>query len=113
MAKTPGPYTISSDDEGGDMTNGLTHNVVMTIGDLDAWSIPSVAINDSIVVRLGDVASFPTRRSSDLRLRLISPDGSLLDDNTSNSNSNAAEVSAFRVTVPDGYTSLVSPRYYF
>src|SRR5437899_8680721 len=43
MAHTPGPITVSPDDEGGPLTNGLTHFGEIVQGDLDVWTFTANA----------------------------------------------------------------------
>jgi hypothetical protein len=106
LAKTPGPYTISADDEGGPLTNGA-HSGILGVGDLDAWSVQAVA-NDSIVVSLGKAAGSGPDPGFYPWIRLKSPDGSLLSyDYTSFSSQNSAQVDA-RAPLTGTYTVLVA-----
>jgi hypothetical protein len=78
LAKTPGPYTISSGDEGGPMTNAVTHTGTIPVGDLDAWTFHATA-NASITISIGE-----TPGGSDPLftpwIRLKGPDGAELGD---------------------------------
>jgi hypothetical protein len=90
LAKTGSPVTISAGDEGGPLTNGVTHTGRIGVGDLDVWTVAAAA-GERINVRMGDLGG---TNSLDPWLRLIGPDGQLLKQSFSTL---AAEVD-FRVT---------------
>ena len=108
VAKTPGPYTISSGDEGGPMTNGATHTGVILVGDLDTWTIQAT-INDSITVRIGEVLGTGTDPLFIPRIRLRGPDGASLGDTHVSvvSSTNDGEIDV-RAPLTGTYTVLVS-----
>src|SRR2546428_172455 len=85
------------------MTNSASHAGVIPIGDLDAWSFQA-ALNDSIIVRIGEVAGSGGDRNFYARIRLRGPDGASLGDNYG---SNAAEIDV-RAPLTGTYTVLVS-----
>jgi len=103
VAKTPGPYTVSSGDQGGPMTNGANHAGVMQVGGLDTWTIQAT-FNDDIAVSIGEVLGSGPDPNFFPRLRLRGPDGASLGDNTGN---NAAELEV-RAPSTGTYTVLVS-----
>lgn len=79
VAKTPGPYTISSGDEGGPMTNAVTHTGTIQVGDLDAWTF-NATLNASITLSIGEISpSGPDPRFTPW-IRLKGPDGAELGD---------------------------------
>ena len=53
LAKTGSPVLISPGDEGGPMTNGITHTGTIDLGDLDVWTFSANA-GDSIFVAMGE-----------------------------------------------------------
>jgi trimeric autotransporter adhesin len=75
LAKTGDPVVISSGDEGGPLTNGVSHAGVIEAGDLDLWTFTAAA-GDSIVIRMGEVNPGSTLVPF---LRLYGPNGALLD----------------------------------
>ena len=77
LAKTGGQIVVTDGDEGGPMTNGTTHSGTIIPGDLDVWSVAANA-GDSLLVRMGDVGG---TNSLTPYLRLLGPDGVLLDSN--------------------------------
>jgi hypothetical protein len=105
LAKTAGPYSVSAGDEGGPLTNGA-HSGVLTVGDLDAWTVQAVA-NDSIVVSLGKV---PGDSNLYPWIRLKGPDGSLLRESYAvYSDTNSVDVDQ-RAPLTGTYTVLVANR---
>lgn len=102
LAKSPGPYTFSAGDEGGPIANG-TYAGVVDHADLDPWTFQA-ALNDNITVRLGKVAAGDSDPGFDPELRLIGPDGALLDEDYL---SNSPEVTA-RAPAAGIYTVLVA-----
>jgi hypothetical protein len=105
LAKTPGPYTVSSGDEGGPMTNGVTHTGVIGVGDLDPWTFQA-AYNDSITLSVGEVVGSGPEPYFNPWIRLRGPDGAPLGDNWG---SNAAQI-AVRAPLAGTYTVLVANR---
>jgi hypothetical protein len=103
VAKTPGPYAVSSGDQGGPMTNGANHAGVNQVGGLDPWTIQA-NFNDDIAVSIGEVLGSGPDPNFFPRLRLRGPDGASLGDNTGN---NAAELEV-RAPSTGSYTVLVS-----
>lgn len=74
LAKTGDPIMVSPGDEGGPLTNAVTHQGIMPLGDLDLWNFTAIA-GESVVVKVGqitDVGNF------DPWVRLYGPDGALL-----------------------------------
>src|SRR5678815_3242343 len=53
MIKPTGPLAISGGDEGGSLTNGLTHVAGIETGDMDAW-VFNANTGENIVVRIGE-----------------------------------------------------------
>ncbi|HEX6096293.1 MAG TPA: PKD domain-containing protein, partial [Thermoanaerobaculia bacterium] len=103
LAKTPGPYTLSSGDQGGPLTNGANHAGVISIGDLDAWTLQANA-GDSIAVSIGETAGSDADPKFLPRIRLRGPDGEAVAD------SDGSDDAAFDELAPTSgiYTVLVS-----
>jgi hypothetical protein len=102
LAKTGDPVVVSAGDDGGPMTNGVTHTGTILLGDLDLWTFAANS-GDSLVVRMGQITDTNTFYSW---VRLYGPDGALL---RSSFNAVAAEVTmratnsgTFLVVVGDG-----------
>jgi hypothetical protein len=76
MAATPGPITISADDQGGPLTNGATHTGQILRGDLDVWTF-TANTGDRIGIHIGETAE-----TDDFRpwIRLWAPNGASLAD---------------------------------
>ncbi|PYI87001.1 MAG: hypothetical protein DME26_07655, partial [Verrucomicrobia bacterium] len=85
LAKTGSGLTISSNDEGGALTNGVTYLATIDTGDIDAWTFTANA-GENIVVRMGELTASLTPH-----LRLYGPSGALLDSGTGQA---ATEVTA-------------------
>ncbi len=69
LAKSPGSFVVSTDDEGGAITNGVKNTGSLQIGDMDLWTFDANA-GDGIVARIGAVGFVP-------ELQLFGPDGTL------------------------------------
>ncbi len=106
LAKTPGPYIVSSGDEGGPLTNGA-HSAVLGVGDIDAWTVQAT-LNDSIVVSLGKVQGSGPDPNFYPWVRLKSPDGQLLTYDAAFSNSQNSVQVDFRASLTGTYTVLVA-----
>src|SRR5258707_15173140 len=74
VAKAGACVIISSGDQGGPMSNGLTHTGYIDVGDLDAWTVTANS-GDSITVRMGDM----TNSSLSPVLWIYGPNGALLN----------------------------------
>lgn len=103
FAKTPGPYSIASGDEGGPMTNGANHPGMVLIGDLDAWTFQATK-NDSIAVKIGEILTSGGDPDFDPWIRLYGPDGTWL---TEDWGSNAADLYA-QAQLTGTYTVIVT-----
>ena len=99
LAKTGSPIVVSDGDEGGPMKNGTTHLGAIVPGDLDVWSVTAKA-GESLLVRMGDLGG---TNSLTPYLRLLGPDGVLLD---SNYGAVAAEVQT-RASLSGSFTVVV------
>ncbi|MFO1450345.1 MAG: immunoglobulin domain-containing protein [Opitutaceae bacterium] len=101
--KTPDTFTVPAGDEGGPLTSGQNYSGSTPVGDLDAWTM-TAAVNDYLIFRVGEVsggnAYYP-------HLRVIGPDGALINDQAENAE---AEI-AFRATLPGTYTAMVNGYY--
>jgi len=75
LAKTPDPIVVSSGDEGGALTNGMTHQGSLPVGDLDLWNFTANQ-GEAIVIRMGQLTD--TNNNFDPWIRLYGPDGALL-----------------------------------
>jgi hypothetical protein len=72
-ASAPRPYTIPPGDEGGALTNGAVATGLITLGDIDLYSLP-VNAGDKIRLRLADMTDYIDK----LTLQLFGADGSLI-----------------------------------
>jgi hypothetical protein len=77
LAKTGSPIVISAGDEGGPLTNGLTHTASIETGDIDAWSFIANA-GENLVVRIGEITDISANFTP--WIRLYGPDGAFLDE---------------------------------
>jgi hypothetical protein len=77
VAKSPGPYTISAGDQGGPMTNAVSHMGTIPVGDLDAWLFRANK-NDNITISIGEVTGGGEDPYFYPWIRLRAPDGSNL-----------------------------------
>lgn len=106
LAKTGVAVVVSPGDEGGSLTNGLTHSGVVMPGDLDLWTVEA-AVGEALIVRAGEVSDTNTFTPW---VRLYSPGGTFLG---SGFGAVAGEVAVtvssngtFLVVVSDGNGSL-------
>lgn len=109
VAKSPGPYTISPGDEGGGMTNTVTHRGTIPVGDLDAWTFRA-AKNDSVTISIGEVAGSGEDPGFYPWIRLRGHDGADLGSQGGTAGdwgTNAAEIS-LQVPQTGIYTLLVA-----
>jgi regulator of RNase E activity RraB len=74
MTKTPGPITVSEEDQGGPLTNGGIHTGELLTGDLDVWTF-NATVGQRIAVHIGEITD-----PSDFRpwIRIWAPNGSTL-----------------------------------
>src|SRR5439155_670834 len=79
LAQGPGAVVVSTGDEGGPMTNGATNPGSIYQGDFDTWTFTAT---QGDYIALSVRTSSPTRRSSDLWIRLVSPTGALLGNSS-------------------------------
>jgi hypothetical protein len=100
LAKAPGVFTISEEDEGGPMTNGSNHTGSIHVGDLDMWSFFAVA-GEALTVGIGEVGLDSPFRPW---IRLKSPTGQNLG---SESGILAQQINA-TATVTGNYTVVVA-----
>ncbi|MEM1222212.1 MAG: putative Ig domain-containing protein [Verrucomicrobiota bacterium] len=73
------PFTIQDGDDGGALANGLFGIGGLPLGDIDMWTL-NAAAGDDIVVR----AASQQNSNDDLRMRIYSPSGALVWENTLN-----------------------------
>jgi hypothetical protein len=103
VAKTPGPYTVSSGDEGGPMTNGVIHAGTIGVGDLDPWTF-TAAQNSSLTLDMQEVLVGSPPPAFRPFIRLRGPDGSPVG---SNIGTDTAHV-AVKAPLTGSYTVLVT-----
>jgi len=74
FARIPGPSSVSPGDEGGQLTNGVSYDATLALGDIDLWQF-SACKNRSFTLMLQELSggSFFTPR-----LRLFGQNGTLL-----------------------------------
>jgi hypothetical protein len=75
LIKTGSPLTLGPNDSGGAMTNGTMQTGNVSIGGMEAWSF-SATSGESLVIRMGELVSGSSLTPF---LRLLGPDGALLD----------------------------------
>jgi hypothetical protein len=81
LVKTGSPLVISAGDDGGPLTNGLTHTAAIDTGDIDAWSFIANA-GENLIVRIGEITD--TSANFLPWIRLYGPDGASLDSGAGN-----------------------------
>ncbi|MCL4177030.1 MAG: hypothetical protein KJ072_04705 [Verrucomicrobia bacterium] len=100
LAKTGSAPEISAGDEGGALTNGVSHVGALEVGDVDAWTFRANA-GQSVAVWVGESSPGTTLLPW---LRLFGPDGASL---AADFNAAAAEVT-FRATNSGTFLVLVT-----
>ncbi len=100
MVKTGDPILVSPGDQGGPLTNGVTHAGDIYVGDLDVWNFTASA-GESITVRMGEMVSGSALTPA---VWLLGPNGVLLDSYV---NSGAAAEVYFRATNSGTFTVVV------
>ncbi|MGE3312993.1 MAG: PPC domain-containing protein, partial [Limisphaerales bacterium] len=102
--KVPGEFIIPPGDEGGPLTNGVTHGGTNSLGDEDIWRFTANA-GDNVVLRAervsGSGSYYPW-------LRLHGPDGTVVNTAW---NSSGDAVLEYPATVGGTYTLLVGSYY--
>jgi hypothetical protein len=101
MTHSPGPISVSPGDQGGPLTNGLTHTGEIVTGDLDVWTFDATA-GDRISVHIGEIID-----GGDFApwIRLFAPNGSYM---ASRFGAAAAEIEADTAPVTGTYLLLVA-----
>jgi hypothetical protein len=100
LARSPGDFIVSEGDNGGPLTNGVTHTGTMTIGDMDMWSFIGTP-GDSNVLTVVAVDFTP-------RLRVYGPSGELVREVTSASSFNRTATLAHSVTNSGPHTVVLT-----
>jgi hypothetical protein len=98
LAQAPGAVYVAPGDEGGPMTNGVTHTGTIDAGDLDVWTVTANS-GDALIVRMGEVTD--TSGNFTPWVRIYSPTGALLDSGF------AAQVGEVAVTATNSGTFMV------
>jgi len=109
LAKSPGPYAISPGDDGGPMTNSVSHAGRIYVGDVDTWIFRALQ-NDSITISIGEVSQGGEDPDFYPWIRVRGPDGSDLGGDGATAGdwgTNAAQVT-FHAPAPGIYTVLVA-----
>ncbi len=106
LGKTDSAIVVSTQDEGGPLTNGWMHVASIDTGDLDVWNFTADA-GESIVVRAGRITNTGGNQGFTPWLRLYGPDGARLDGDGSSYTATEVTVRAtnsgtFVVMVADG-----------
>ena len=89
LAKGPGAFDISAGDEGGPMTDGVSHAGTIYLGDLDQWSFTATP-GQVITLSMNEVA--PASAGFRPWIRLVSPTGVLLGN--SSAGTSAVQIAA-------------------
>lgn len=95
VVKSPGPFTISSNDEGGPMTNTVSHAGTIRAGDLDAWVFQANR-NERVTISIGEASMSGQDPEFYPWIRLRGPDGLDLGSEggtTGDWGTNAAQIS--------------------
>jgi hypothetical protein len=76
MTHTPGPITVSANDQGGPLVNGALHTGEILKGDLDVWTFTANA-GDRIASHIGEILD-----NDDFRpwIRIWAPNGAVIGD---------------------------------
>lgn len=98
VATSDGPVAVSIDDQGGPMTNGATYTGAIYPGDIDTWTVDAKR-GDFLYLGMGETSA-PSPEFWPW-IRLIAPDGKLLD----------SEFDAFGVASQVSATAPVTGRY--
>ena len=101
LAKTGDPIIVSPGDQGGPLTNGVTHTGDIYVGDLDVWSF-NAGVGESITIRMGETVNGSPLTPA---VWLFGPNGALLD--SYGASGLAAEV-YFRATNSGTFTVVAS-----
>lgn len=75
LAKSPGTFTVSPGDQGGEISNGGAYPGSLDVGDLDMWSFTANA-GDNLMLRMGAQEATPW-------IRLYAPNGALVGEQIS------------------------------
>jgi uncharacterized repeat protein (TIGR01451 family) len=99
LALIPGTPQVSPGDEGGPMTNGLTHMGTLPVGDFDQWTFTAAA-GTAILVKMG--AQFSPY------LGLYGPNGALVTQAGANSGSGETGMTVLSAPATGAYTVIAS-----
>jgi hypothetical protein len=100
LAKTGSPIVVSAGDEGGPLTNAVTHTGTINLGELDLWNF-TAAIGESLTIGIGEAVAGSALTPA---LWFYGPDGRLLDFDSGG----AATQVSFRATNSGTFTIVVS-----
>ncbi|MCC7377127.1 MAG: putative Ig domain-containing protein [Verrucomicrobiales bacterium] len=103
FARAPGPFVVSSGDQGGTLTNGFRHTGSLGVGELDVWGFTANA-GDGLMMRMGAAELTPW-------LRLFGPTGALVAETTSGNGFTRDGSLALQATNAGNYTLVVSTTY--
>lgn len=99
FARVPGDPVTGTEDEGGQLTNGLGHAGNLPVGDLDVW-FSEIQAGDTLVLRAGTTGFNP-------RLRLFDPSGAEVARVTGAFNTSRDAALDYRAPASGRYTVLV------
>ncbi|MCC6992188.1 MAG: cadherin-like domain-containing protein [Acidobacteria bacterium] len=103
LARAPGAFTVPSGDDGGPLTNGVTHLGRIDQGDIDMWSFTATQ-GDSVQLKLGEVPVASGTPDPMFRpwMRVVGPAGtaasSIIDTRVAQSEFTAAVTGTYTVT---------------
>lgn len=103
FAQAPKPILVSTNDEGGALTNGWFHSAALNLGDIDVWSFYGTP-GDSNVLRVVSTNFTPW-------IRLYGPSGDLLKETTSGNSFTRQGFVNLNITNSGIYTLIVSASY--
>lgn len=104
LARMPGTYVVSPEDEGGALGNGLAHLATNSLGDLDLWTFTASA-GDYLALRIGAPGYRPW-------LQLYGPDGALIQEALGASGAHRDAAIFVQATNTGNFTLLQQSVYY-
>ncbi len=103
LAKIPGNFTVSPNDEGGPLSNGLAHQATNSLGDLDVWTF-NAAAGDHVALRIGAPNYRPL-------LNLYGPNGVLLQSAAGTASAHR-DAAIFVAVTNSGFFTVVEQSFY-
>ncbi|HEY9509231.1 MAG TPA: hypothetical protein VIV82_05150, partial [Verrucomicrobiae bacterium] len=102
LARVPGEFVVSPEDEGGALANGKAQQATNSLGDIDRWSF-TANTGDNIALRLGSPDFRPT-------MSLYGPNGKLITT-SSGASSSARDVAILVQATNSGTFTVIEQSY--